>query len=257
MISVDYQVGNLVARDINETFTKKKLAVLVPYRDAFDELLLFAPHMMKFLNEQKIPHHIYVVNQVDQFRFNRAALMNVGYLYIKDKFDYLVIHDIDLLPMNKNLSYECPDDGVLHLCPQPLHPAESSKNYLGGILIISNSDFESVNGMSNNFWGWGYEDDEFRENLLKHKVKINRPENIDTGKSTFHDIHNTMRLRDDRNCNNISPQSIFHRTDNDGLINTKVNITEVIELLISETEVTVLDVMLECDRNLTPSCLCD
>lgn len=41
-----------------------KLAVLVPYRDRFEELLDFGPHIHKFLNEQKVNHNIYVLNQV-------------------------------------------------------------------------------------------------------------------------------------------------------------------------------------------------
>ena len=41
-----------------------KLAVLVPYRDRFEELLIFAPHIHAFLNKQKVSHHIYILNQV-------------------------------------------------------------------------------------------------------------------------------------------------------------------------------------------------
>jgi len=41
-----------------------KLAVLVPYRDRFEELLAFAPYLHDFLNKQEISHHIYILNQV-------------------------------------------------------------------------------------------------------------------------------------------------------------------------------------------------
>ncbi|XP_059554141.1 beta-1,4-galactosyltransferase 7 isoform X7 [Myotis daubentonii] len=45
-----------------------RLAVLVPFRERFEELLVFVPHMHRFLIRKKIPHHIYVLNQVDHFR---------------------------------------------------------------------------------------------------------------------------------------------------------------------------------------------
>lgn len=73
--------------------------------------------MRKFLTAKKLPHHIFAINQVDQFRFNRGALVNVGFLYAKSKFDYLAIHDIDVLPLNKQLPYEYPKHGVWHLMP--------------------------------------------------------------------------------------------------------------------------------------------
>ncbi|CAG2059357.1 unnamed protein product [Timema podura] len=42
-----------------------KLAVLVPFRDRFEELMVFAPHIHNFLNGQNINHNIYVLNQVN------------------------------------------------------------------------------------------------------------------------------------------------------------------------------------------------
>lgn len=41
-----------------------RLAILVPFRDRFEELLIFVPHMEKFLDKQNIDYHIFVLNQV-------------------------------------------------------------------------------------------------------------------------------------------------------------------------------------------------
>ena len=101
---------------------KKRLALIIPFRDRFDELLEFVPHMSKFLNQQQVPHHIFVINQVDRFRFNRASLINVGFLFVKDNFDYIAMHDVDLLPLNKNLKYEYPAEGPFHIAAPGLHP---------------------------------------------------------------------------------------------------------------------------------------
>lgn len=48
-------------------------------------------------------------------------------------------------------------------------------------------DFEAVNGMSNKYWGWGLEDDEFYVRLKEASINVSRPVNITTG------IENTFR----------------------------------------------------------------
>jgi len=47
---------------------KHKLAVVVPFRDRFEELLEFAPHLHRFLVKKKVRHEIVIVNQVDNLR---------------------------------------------------------------------------------------------------------------------------------------------------------------------------------------------
>ena len=47
--------------------------------------------MDKFLSDAGVAHEIIVVNQADTFRFNRAALINAGYLFSVSAgdFDYM------------------------------------------------------------------------------------------------------------------------------------------------------------------------
>ena len=40
------------------------------------------------------------------------------------------------------------------------------KGYIGGVFGIPGEAFEKVNGFSNLYFGWGREDDDFRERLL-------------------------------------------------------------------------------------------
>ena len=47
-----------------------KLCILVPFRDRFEELLEFAPYIHKFLHNQNVHHKIYVINQVDKYRWD-------------------------------------------------------------------------------------------------------------------------------------------------------------------------------------------
>lgn len=166
---------------VHESSDKPKLAILVPFRDRFDELLQFAPHMTGFLNRQRIPHHIFVLNQVDRYRFNRASLINAGFLYTHRDYDYVAMHDVDLLPLNDNLHYDYPVDGPLHIAAPTLHPKYHYKTFVGGILLVRREHFELMNGMSNRYWGWGLEDDEFYVRIKDAHLPVHRPANISTG----------------------------------------------------------------------------
>jgi xylosylprotein 4-beta-galactosyltransferase len=160
---------------------KKRLAIIVPFRDRFDELLEFVPHMYSFLNKQKIPFHIFIVQQKDNNRFNRASLINVGYLSTRNDYDYIGMHDVDLLPMNDDLKYSYPAMGPVHISSPQTHPKYHYDTFIGGILLLKREHYELVNGMSNNYWGWGLEDDEFYVRLKDAGLKVTRPANITTG----------------------------------------------------------------------------
>ncbi|XP_035194935.1 beta-1,4-galactosyltransferase 7 isoform X2 [Oxyura jamaicensis] len=138
-----------------------RLALLVPFRERFEELLAFVPYMHRFLSKKRIRHHILVLNQVDHFRFNRASLINVGFLESGNDTDYIAMHDVDLLPLNEQLDYSYPEAGPFHVASPELHPLYHYKTYVGGILLLTKQHYEMCNGMSNRFWGWGREDDEF------------------------------------------------------------------------------------------------
>ncbi|KAJ7406223.1 Beta-1,4-galactosyltransferase 7 [Willisornis vidua] len=196
-----------------------RLALLVPFRERFEELLTFVPYMHRFLSKKKIRHHIFILNQVDHFRFNRASLVNVGFLESGNDTDYIAMHDVDLLPLNEHLDYSFPEAGPFHVASPELHPLYHYKTYVGGILLLTKQHYELVNGMSNRFWGWGREDDEFYRRItgasLQEQFKVDREGGL-----------NNVRYR------------IESRTD----------------LSIAGAPCTVLNVLLDCDTNETPWC---
>lgn len=60
------------------------------------------------------------------------------------------MHDVDLLPMNDELPYSIPDSNVaMHLASPKLHPLYHYKNFIGGVMLLRNTDFELFNGLSN------------------------------------------------------------------------------------------------------------
>jgi xylosylprotein 4-beta-galactosyltransferase len=137
------------------TLRRHKLALVVPFRDRFEELLDFVPAISKFLNKKNIDFKIYIINQVDSFRFNRASLINVGFLESAQECDYIAMHDVDLVPLNAQLDYGYPTKGPYHVASPDFHPDYNYPKYIGGILIVNSKHFVQVNGMSNKFWGWG------------------------------------------------------------------------------------------------------
>ena len=80
----------------------------------------------------------------DIFRFNRAALLNVGFLVARNDCDYIAMHDVDLLPLNKKLFYGYPEKGPFHVSAPHLHPKYHYRTFVGGILMMSVEHFEKV-----------------------------------------------------------------------------------------------------------------
>jgi len=128
--------GEILPVDVNSDdqiiYSPHHLAIVVPFRDRFEELQDFVPHMHRYLKEKGISFTIYVVNQADSHRFNRASLINVGFLVARNEsHDYIAMHDVDLLPLNKDLSYDYPENGPFHVAAPHLHP-----NTITRILLV-------------------------------------------------------------------------------------------------------------------------
>ena len=123
--------------------------------------------------------------------------MNVGFRETENAgCDYLALHDVDLIPINDKLTYLYPKEGPYHIAAPGLHPLYDYANFIGGILLISRRHFRLLNGMSNRYWGWGLEDDEFGARIRDAKLQIQRPslDVITTGiKNTFYHYHSKVK----------------------------------------------------------------
>lgn len=64
--------------------------------------------MHAFLQKQRIHYKIIIVEQNDNSQFNRAKMLNVGANEaIKSNFPCLILHDVDLFPLNSGNIYAC------------------------------------------------------------------------------------------------------------------------------------------------------
>ena len=77
-------------------------------------------------------------------RFNRASLLNAGFLMSRNSCDYIVMHDVDLLPVNDQLQYSYPSSGPYHISSPSLHPLYHYKTFVGGVLSLTREQFEQV-----------------------------------------------------------------------------------------------------------------
>lgn len=94
-----------------ECNAKDRVAIVIPYRDRANHLPVFLKNIHPFLMKQQIEYGIFIVEQITDGLFNRAALMNVGFieaLKLND-WDCFIFHDIDLIPMDDRNLYTCPD----------------------------------------------------------------------------------------------------------------------------------------------------
>uniref|UniRef100_A0A0K0DHI2 Beta1,4-galactosyltransferase 7 n=1 Tax=Angiostrongylus cantonensis TaxID=6313 RepID=A0A0K0DHI2_ANGCA len=234
-----------------------KLCVIVPFRDRDEELSEFAPHIDKFLREQGIEYYLLLMNQTDDLRFNRASLINVGWLECdRVGCDYMVMHDVDLLPLNSEISYRFPGEGVVRHISSPLyHPKYNYSKFIGGILMLTMNDYKALNGMSNKYWGWGLEDDEFFLRIKDAALNLTRVENLSSNRlNTFRHLHGPKRKRDYAVVTKEQKSMKKRRDYISGLNNVSYNITARRIRSFGEASVHVVDVQLFCDMSWTPYC---
>jgi beta-1,4-galactosyltransferase 4 len=148
-----------------------KLLVIVPYRDRAYHLKEFIPHITKTLYSQKINSKIVVIEQSSKRLFNRGLLCNIGFSLFKDFCDYVIFHDVDLICPDINYTYENSPTSLIS------HRTKTGKVFdrcFGGVTLLPKKDFLTVNGFSNEYWGWGAEDDDLLLRCEIHNLKILR-----------------------------------------------------------------------------------
>jgi hypothetical protein len=149
---------------------------IIPYREREAQLNCFINHMTYILQDVTFTYEIIICHQKDKRPFNRGAIKNLGFLYVKNKYPQtyknitLVFNDVDTMPGKKNMfNYLCNKGYVKHFY--------GFQYTLGGIVSICGEDFERIKGFPN-YWGWGYED-----NILYNRCVNN---NLILDRSTFY-----------------------------------------------------------------------
>ncbi|XP_064489036.1 beta-1,4-N-acetylgalactosaminyltransferase bre-4-like [Ornithodoros turicata] len=160
-----------------ECRSRHRVAIIIPYRNRSEHLVEFLNYMHYMLKRQQLDYGIYVVEQAGSDPFNRGKLLNVGFLIASRLYDFqcFIFHDVDMIPEDDRNLYTCSDQ------PRHMTVAVSKFNYklpyqgyFGGGCALSKSQVETINGFSNEYWGWGAEDDDLAYRVRYHKYKITR-----------------------------------------------------------------------------------
>ncbi|XP_053986973.1 beta-1,4-N-acetylgalactosaminyltransferase bre-4-like [Hylaeus volcanicus] len=169
---------------------RHRVAIIIPFRDRPQHLQALLYNLHPMLLRQQIDYQIFVIEQKGSESFNRAMLMNVGYVEaLRERlFDCFIFHDVDLLPEDDRNLYTCPE--------QPRHMSVAVDKFkyrlpyadlFGGVSAMSREQFHMVNGFSNVFWGWGGEDDDMANRIKAHGLHISRyPANVARYKMLTH-----------------------------------------------------------------------
>jgi len=155
-----------------------EIVVIVPYRDRAPQRFAFTrimPHILEDKNYQ-----IAFVHQRDKRPFNRGAMKNLGFYYVKQTYPEhykditIVFHDVDNLPWYKDqFSYQTTKGIINHFY--------GFTRALGGIFAIKGVDFEQVNGFPN-IWTWGLEDNIMNLRCGKLGKHVIRPQFVSSEK---------------------------------------------------------------------------
>lgn len=178
-----------------------KLGVIVPYRDRHNHLVTWTREVKHFLDSKNINYNIIIVEQDNASAFNRGMLCNIGFEHaIKRGCNYVVFHDVDMIPVDVDYSYS---DKPVHLFNDQL----DFETYFGGMTMFPVKDFKKINGFSNLYWGWGFEDDDLRYRCALHGIdfgsqvvgseELSRETAIFNGKNSRATLPNTLKFNTD------------------------------------------------------------
>lgn len=200
--------------------------ILVPFRDNPEQSR--GQQLKQFVSHMKRYHPDWIVLIMEQSddgrKFNRGALLNAGARVAEDlKCEYVIFHDVDLLPLKKIVPY------YTAFPEKPIHIGKAwtqkydYPRFLGGVLSMSLADIRKSNAFPNQFWGWGGEDDSIRERLHKKKIDVYQPTLRGEGYKELSHV-DTKTKQEWKNMTKW--EDLAHDTGRDGFRNVKFEITE-------------------------------
>lgn len=166
-----------------------KTYITLPYRDRNGKyknaLEKFIHPFLEYCHENiKKDFLIFIVEQSESHElFNLGRTINIGFDINKEKInneDIFIFHPIDILPINVNYNIR----HTTKFCSKIHSP---NGDYYKGIGFLS-EDFKNINGFSNEYWGWGGEDDDMKIRLNCKNIQVETK------------VDNYIHLCDDGNC---------------------------------------------------------
>ncbi|XP_013412932.1 beta-1,4-N-acetylgalactosaminyltransferase bre-4 isoform X2 [Lingula anatina] len=144
------------------------VAIIIPFRGRDSQLRVFLNNMIPLFQKQNLDYGIFVVDQREGPPFNRAMLMNIGFMESSKLGNYncFIFHDVDLIAENEFNIYRCAEK------PRHMSVLIDKYNYkvlykdiFGGVTALTREHMQKVNGFSNVYFGWGGEDDDMSKRI--------------------------------------------------------------------------------------------
>lgn len=148
-----------------------KLNVIIPVRNMDKELEILKLNLSKIFTQQNIEATYYIVYQEDDVPFNKGMLNNIGFLIarVNNKSDNFLFNDVTVFPLSSevyNFNHELNTDEIYN--------PYGYKFCVSRFFMTNGTTFKKINGYSNKYNGWGYEDTDLQKRILYKSVKINR-----------------------------------------------------------------------------------
>ncbi|CAH4030157.1 unnamed protein product [Pieris brassicae] len=108
--------------------------------------------------------------------FNRGRLFNAGFKEVMKlgKWQCVIFHDVDLLPLDDRILYTCPI-WPRNMCGTIVEEKDPTfRTLYGGVSAMDVKHFSKVNGYSNSYWGWGGEDDDIYKRLHEAGIPVTK-----------------------------------------------------------------------------------
>lgn len=184
-------LNTLQSRNITQDTRKKNKwstkhhAILIPYRDRAYHLKTFRHYMNYYLSPEHFPSStfsLWIIEQDDLEPFNRGWLANVGLteIFAASQVTCVVFHDVDVLPdppLGKTslVPYdECAVPTRLGNRYEQFNWGLPYATFSGCVVSMNRSAWRMVNGMSNDYVGWGGEDDDLYNRLRVNGLLVSK-----------------------------------------------------------------------------------
>lgn len=213
-----------------DCISKHKVAIIIPFRNRHEHLKHWLYYLHPILKRQQLDYGVYVINQDGEGVFNRAKLINVGYVEALKEYDYecFVFSDVDLVPMDDRNLYRCYDNPRhLAVAMDKFNFRLPYNNFFGGVSSLSKDQFLKINGFPNTYWGWGGEDDDVYGRVIFRRMSISRPDLV-IGKYKM--IKHKRDLHNEPNPEN--PGKLGHTKwamDKDGINSLEYTVKEIVK----------------------------
>ena len=140
--------------------TQKDMLIVVPYRDREEHLKDYLEKVPKYFDDRGITYDILIAELDNMGAWNAGLSCNSVINFRKHgHYKYLYIHHVDVYPIEGEWVFPQQNEAFFNL-----------GDY--GSCLMNYDDFFKVGGYRNRFWGWGSEDNDLNDKLIRAGIKL-------------------------------------------------------------------------------------